>query len=75
MIKAIVLDFGGVLLNVGKSPDIVMALADTMEVSLGLIKPIWKREYDNLLTGKISSKKYVGIVADELNCQWRLLNK
>lgn len=69
VIQAIVFDFGGVFLDAEKNPDIVMALADTMEVSLSLIKPIWKREYDNLLTGKISSKKYVGIVADELNCQ------
>lgn len=69
MIQAIIFDFGGVLLDAEKSPDIVMALADTMEVSLDLVRPMWKREYNNLLMGKISSKKYVGIVADELNCQ------
>lgn len=69
MIQAIVFDFGGVLLNVEKSPDMVTALADTMSVSLDFVKPIWKRHYHNLLIGNITSREYVGIVAGELNYQ------
>lgn len=69
MIKAIIFDCGGVLLKKERNRDLVTILANVIGASSDSIRPLWEKHHDNLLTGNLTSKEFIGVLADELNYQ------
>ena len=67
MIRAIIFDFGGVLLKRKIGRDLITILANVISQSPDVIKPLWEKHHSNLLTGNITTKEFVRILANELN--------
>lgn len=72
MIKAIIFDCGGVLLKKERNRDLVTILANAIGVPPNSIRPLWEKHHDNLLTGDLTSKEFIGALADELNYQYNV---
>ena len=67
MIRAIIFDCGGVLLNKEMNRDLITILANIIGVSPDSIRPLWEKHHHNLLTGIITSKEFVHLLANEIN--------
>ncbi len=84
MIKHIIFDFGGVILDLGgKHTGIPQDLASIFSAPVETIKPIWDKNKSNLLTGKESPKEFLRFLTKELKVsidipqalkEWETLN-
>lgn len=72
MIRAIIFDFGGVLQKKEINRDLITILANIIDVTPDSIKPLWNKHHDDLLTGNLTSKEFIGVLADELNYQYNV---
>lgn len=65
MLKAIILDLGGVLLDVYTCPDLITELARITQLEPIAIEELWQKHYDQLLVGNISPLAFLKLLINQ----------